>query len=50
MKEIIAIVLFISLIVFAVGGVIWMFVDEHLQTKRYIKFQEELEKINKGNS
>ena len=48
MKEIIAIALFISLIVFAVGGVIWMFVKEDLQTKNYIKFMIELEKINKG--
>lgn len=48
MKEIIAIVLFVLLIVFAVGGVIWMFVDEHLRTKNYIEFLIELEEINKG--
>ena len=48
MKEVIAIVLFVLLIVFAVGGVIWMFVEQHLQTKNYIKFLIELEKIDKG--
>ena len=48
MKEIVAIVLFVFLIVFAVGGVIWMFVDEHLRTKNYIKFLIELEEIDKG--
>jgi hypothetical protein len=37
-KAIICIVLFVLLIVFAVGGVIWFFVKEHLQTKRYIEF------------
>lgn len=48
MKEVVAIVLFILLIVFAVGGVIWMFVTEDLRTKNYIKFLIELEKIDKG--
>ena len=47
MKEIIAIVLFVSLIVFTVGGVIWIFVKEDFQTKNYIKFMIELEKIDK---
>ena len=37
-------VLFALLIVFAVGGVIWFFVQEDLQTKRHIKFIEDLEK------
>ena len=37
-------VLFVLLIVFAVGGVIWFFVQEDLQTNRYIKFIENLEK------
>lgn len=36
-------VLFVLLIVFAVGGVIWFFVQEDLQTNRYIKFIESLE-------
>jgi hypothetical protein len=48
MKEVIAIVLFVFLIVFAVGGVIWMFVAEDLRTKNHIKFLIELEKIDKG--
>ena len=48
MKEVIAIVLFVLLIVFAVGGVIWMFVAEDLRTKNHIKFLIELEKIDKG--
>lgn len=48
MKEIIVIIIFVLLIVFAVGGVIWMFVKEDLQTKNYIKFMIELEKIDKG--
>lgn len=48
MKEVIVIVLFVLLIVFTVGGVIWMFVAEDLRTKNYIKFLIELEKIDKG--
>ena len=38
------VVMFVLLIVFAVGGVIWFFVQEDLQTNRYIKFIESLEK------
>ena len=49
MKEIITIVLFALLIVFAISGVIWVFVEEDLQTKNYIKFMIELDKIDKGD-
>lgn len=45
--EIIVLALFILLIVFTVGGVIWIFVDEDLSTKRHIKHIQELEKHNK---
>ena len=44
---IIVLILFVLLIVFAVGGVILFFVHEDLRTKRYIKFIEELEKRRK---
>ena len=47
MKEVIVIVLFVLIIVFVVGGVIWMFVEEDLRTKNHIKFLIELEKIDK---
>lgn len=44
---IITLVLYILLFIFVVGGVIWMFVEQDLQCKRYIEWMEELEKINK---
>lgn len=37
-RVIILIVLFVLLIVFAIGGVVWFFIQENLQTKRYIEF------------
>ncbi len=40
---IIVVALFVLPIVFAVGGVIWFFTQEDLQTNRYIKFIESLE-------
>lgn len=48
MKEIVLIVLFISLIVFAIGGIIWFFIDDHLRTKRYFKWLERLDEIDRG--
>ena len=44
---IVLLILFVLLVAFAVGGIIWVFVHEDLQTKRHIKFIEELEKRSK---
>lgn len=44
---IVLLILFALLIVFAIGGIIWVFVQEDLQTKMHIKFIEELEKRRK---
>lgn len=40
----IVLVLFFALIIFAIGGIAWCFIQEDLQTKRYIKFVENLDK------
>ena len=42
-KAIVLIVFFV-LIIFAIGGVVWCFIQEDLQTKRYIKFIDNLDK------
>lgn len=46
-KVIIVLILFVSLVVFAIGGVIWMFVQQHLEFKRYLKWLEHLDKLKK---
>lgn len=40
-------ILFIGLILFAIGGVIYFFVLEDIQTKNYIKWLIKLDEINK---
>ena len=39
-------ILFIGLILFAIGGVIYFFVLEDIQTKNYIKWLGKLDKMN----
>lgn len=45
--EVVLNILFISLIVFGVGGVIYMFVKQHLETKRYIEWIDHLENLDR---
>ena len=40
-------ILFIILVLFAIGGVIYFFVLEDIQTKNYIKGLKKLDEINK---
>lgn len=40
----IVLIIFCALIIFAIGGIAWCFIQEDLQTKRYIKFAENLDK------
>lgn len=46
MIEIIAFFFLFILIVGVIGGIIWIFVEEDRQTKDYIKFLCELDKLN----
>ena len=40
-------ILFIGLILFAIGGIVYFFVLEDIQTKNHIKWLEKLDEINK---
>lgn len=37
-SQILFLVLLIAVMVFAIGGVVWAFVQQHLQHKRYVKW------------
>ena len=39
-------ILFIALILFSIGGVVYFFVLEDIQTKNYIKWLKKLDEIN----
>ena len=45
MKEIIVIALFILLLALVISGVVFVFLYEHRQTKNYLKFLVELDKL-----
>ena len=45
MKEIITIALLIFLLTLGIGGVVFMFLYERHQTKEYLKFLVELDKL-----
>ena len=45
MKEIITIVLLILLLALGIGGVVFIFLYERYQTKEYLKFLVELDKL-----
>ena len=47
--KIIVIILFFALILGIVGGIIWLFISEDLQTKRYIKFLNTLNELEPHN-
>lgn len=47
--KIIVIILFFALILGVVGGIIWLFISEDLQTKRYIKFLNTLNELGPHN-
>lgn len=45
MKEIIVIALLVLLLILGIGGVVFVFLYERYQTKEYLKFLVELDKL-----
>lgn len=45
-KELVALILFIALILFSVGGVAWAFIAQHLQAKAYLKWLQHIYEID----
>ena len=44
LSAIILLVLLVLIATFAIGSVVWIFIEQHLQTKRYIEWVDHLDK------
>lgn len=44
LSAIILLVLLVLITMFAIAGVAWIFIEQHLQTKRYIEWVDHLDK------